>query len=304
MTRFRLEAALLGTVLIWGANFSIFKVALRHMHPHAANALRFVVAIIVLLVAYRLLSQGSLQALWKLTRQHGLRLIGLSLLGYGLYQLCFVVGISRTSAGSAALIMASAPLWTALTAWLSGVEQLGRMAWVGLLVSLVGTMLVVLSSTHAAVQVDTLPGNLLMLAAAVLWGMYTTFSKPLLKHMEPTALVCIESLMAYPFLLLLGLPYLATTAWGTVTAIDILALVYSGALSVGLTIVAWNSAVREVGPAATAVYSNLVPFVAALFGLLLLREPITVWQVIGGGIIISGLVTMRRARRVVVPPAI
>ncbi len=295
--RFKLEAALVATVLVWGANFSIFKVALRHLHPHAANALRFVVALVVLGAAYFVWRRGSLSALRALFRRFGWKLFGMSLLGYGLYQFFFVVGLYNTSAGSAALIMASAPLWTALTGVLLRVERLTGAAWAGLLLSLAGALIVILGSTHVAVRVDTLEGNLFMLSAAVAWALYTTLSKPMLQHVEPTTLVFVEMAMAYPLLLALGLPYLFSTDWAAVTWMDAGALVFSGALSVGLTIIVWNSAVKAVGPSSTAAFNNLVPFVAVVFGLVVLGEPITRWQLAGGVLLISGLVWMRRARR-------
>lgn len=298
--RFQLEAALLGTVLIWGANFPIFKYALASLHPHAANAFRFAVAILILGVFYRLRTTNAWAALRRAVQDHGRTLFGLSLLGYVFYQLCFVEGIARTSAASASLLMTTAPLWTAIASRILGVERLNARAWGGLLLSLAGTLIVVLGATSAAVRIDSLAGNALMLGAAVLWGLYTPFSKPLLAHVEPTAVTLIEIVMAFPIQLLIATPFLAETAWQDVSPPVIGALIYSGGLSIGLTIVVWNSAVRKVGPASTAAYNYLVPFFAAMFGFFLLGEPITGWQIVGGLVIIAGLVVMRRAKRRIV----
>ena len=66
--------------------------------------------------------------------------------------------------------------------------------------------------------------------------------------------------------------------------------------STGLAYYLWNLAVRRVGPSQTAAFSNLVPFVALVAAFLLLREPITLPQLLGGVLIVSGLVVMRRGR--------
>ena len=303
--RLRLEAALWGTILVWGANFPIFKFALRSLPPLQANVVRFAVALSVLVAFYWLTTTDAWPALRTNLRRYGWHLFGLSLLGYVLYQLGFVIGIHRTSASSAALIMASSPLWTALLARMTGIERFSGGQWSGLIVSLCGTALVVLGTARpsAAPSADTLVGNLIILGAAVLWAMYTTFSKPLLSRVGATTVTLVEIVMAYPFLIAAALFEPAGSGLAPVTPLVWLALIYSGGLSTGLTIVVWNSAVRQVGPASTATYSNFVPLFAAVFSLLLLDEPITIWQIGGGIVLITGLFILRRSKRVPVRPA-
>jgi drug/metabolite transporter (DMT)-like permease len=76
-------------------------------------------------------------------------------------------------------------------------------------------------------------------------------------------------------------------AWG--------GLLFSGGLAVGLMFVLWNQAVRRVGSSNTAVYYYLVPVVALVAGVVLIGEPITVLQIVGGGLIIGGLALVRRS---------
>ncbi len=302
--RLRLEAALWGTVVVWGANFPIFKFALRSIPPLTANVVRFAVALATLALLYGLRTPQAWAVLRQNLRRHALPLFGLSLLGYVLYQLGFVLGISRTSAGSAALIMASSPLWTALLARFTGLEHFSRGQWLGLLVSLSGTAAVVLGTAHpAAGSADTLAGNLIVLGASLVWAMYTTFSRPLLSRVDATTVTLVEIAMAYPFLIAVAYPGFSGAAVAHLSPLAVAALVYSGGLSIGLTIVVWNSAVRQVGPASTATYSNFVPLFAAGFGFLILGEPITTWQVVGGAVLVAGLVILRRARRLPARPA-
>jgi drug/metabolite transporter (DMT)-like permease len=75
-----------------------------------------------------------------------------------------------------------------------------------------------------------------------------------------------------------------------------IAIVFSGGLSTGLAIAIWNTAVKNVGASNTAVYGNLVPFVALLGGMLFLGETVTGYQLVGGGLIIGGVVLVRRHR--------
>jgi drug/metabolite transporter (DMT)-like permease len=103
-------------------------------------------------------------------------------------------------------------------------------------------------------------------------------------------------LAALPVLLAVGALYESTVVWGAVDGWVVGALLFSGGLVVGLMFVLWNQGVRRVGSSNTAVYYYLVPVVALVAGVVILGEPITVLQVGGGGLIIGGLVLVRRSK--------
>lgn len=292
------DGLLLFVVLVWGVNFPILKAALAVMHPHVVNIFRFTVSALVLGGMYTWSLRGVEGGFFQPLRTHGRQLIVLGLLGYVVYQISFIIGVHHTTAGSAALIMASSPLWTAIVGRVTGYEQLGRLAWIGLFVSLVGTGLVVASgASSTTLDGGSLYGNMLMLGAAVIWGLYTAYNKPIVRDLTPISVAFMGILVALPFLFGIGIPYLPTIEWTAVDAWVWVAIVFSGGLSTGIAFVIWATAIKNVGASNTAVYGNLVPFVALLGGALLLDEAIT-WAQIGGGVmIIAGLLIMRRDRR-------
>ncbi len=293
------DLALLATVLIWGLNFPIIKVALGPMPPFVVNALRFAASAAVLGAMHTWQTRGRPGAFLAPLREHPRTVVGLGLLGYVGYQLLFIVGVDATSAGSAALLIASAPVWTAVLAQGLGVERLPLPAWGGLGVSLVGTALVILAGTGAvAFTEDTLFGNVLMLGSAVAWAAYTVLSRPILQAgISATGLAFFGIVVSLPLLWGLGASAWAEVDWPRVDAAVWGALLFSGALSTGVAYGFWNAAVQRVGPSQTAIYSNLVPVVALASGALLLGEPVTPFQLMGGTLILAGLFLMRRARR-------
>ena len=294
----RPDLALLITVLIWGLNFPIIKVALGPMPPFVVNALRFTVSAAVLGALYAAKLKGRPGGFWEPMRQHGRTIIGLGLLGYVGYQFLFIVGVNATSAGSASLIISSSPVWTAVFARLLGFEQVPLGAWGGLVLSLAGTALVVLAGVGAVeVSEDTLFGNGLMLVGAVAWAGYTVLSRPILEtDVSATGLAFFGIAVALPFLWGLGVTEWDAVAWADVDGWVWAALVFSGGLSTGLAYALWNAGVRGVGPSQAAIYNNLVPVVALASGALLLGERVTLYQLLGGALIIGGLMLMRRAR--------
>ena len=267
-------------MLVWGLDFSVLKWALAAMHPHVANALRFTVSAGVLGTVYGLRCWWSGTSVLTPIRANWQAVIPLGLLGFGAHQAAFVVGLNHTTAGSAALIMATNPLWTAVLGWALGTERLGRDGWGGLVVALTGAALVIAAGGTAGG--GTLFGNGMMLAAALLWGSYTALLKRLVDRASILATTVFGVLGALPVLLAVGAVFEPTVAWGAVDGGAVGSLLFSGGLAVGLMFVLWNQGVRRIGSSNTAVYYYLAPVVALVAGVVLLDEPITVLQVAGG----------------------
>lgn len=296
---FKYDAAVLVTVLVWGLNFPILKGALAAMPPHTLNGFRFLVSGAVLGGLYLARGHHRRYPLLTALRDHGRAIVLLSLGGWVLYQVCFILGMDRTTAGNAALIMASSPLWTAIFGRLSRMELLPRRSWFALGVILIGTVIVVVGGAgDVRFSRTTLTGNVLILIASALVGGYTAYSRPILRHLPAITLTYFCILLALPFLLGLGLVNLAAVDWSLVNAEVWGAILYSGGLSTGLVYVFWSSAVHRVGASQTAVFGNLVPIVAIGASVVILGEGVRTAQVVGGLMIIGGLLVMRRTRRV------
>lgn len=285
-------------VLIWGINFPILKQALAAMHPFVLNVFRFITSAAALWIMLAMQRKSLRLFHWPELKPHLKTVLGLGMLGFFFYQVAFIVGIENTTAGNSALIMSSTPIWTALIGILFGYEQLGKQAWVGLLLSLSGTFLIVLFSSKAINLSDEyLIGNLITLCAAIMWGSYTAFSRPISQNVDPMTLILVGLLCAFPFNLLIAVPYFEQIDWSIVTFSVWAAILYSGALSTGIAVAIWVIVVKRVGATHTAVFGNLVPLVALVGGYFLLGELITIPQIIGGSFILTGLIIMRHDRR-------
>lgn len=291
------DLALGFVVCVWGVNFAVIKAALAVMHPHVMNVFRFLVSFVVLggLYAWRQRSMDT--AFFAPVRTGGVQLAAMGLLGYFFYQFCFIVGVDNTTAGSAALIMASAPISTAVVGRIWGLERLQTRTWGGLLAMVVGVIVIVLGGTKTVTfGPTTLFGNLMMAGAALLWGMYTAFSKPISNDHAPISIAFFGLMFALPLLVGISVPYFDTIVWSEVTPWIWLAILFSGGLSTGLAMAIWNTAVQQVGASQTAAYGNVTPVVGLLSGILLLGEPFSWTQGLGGLLILIGLFIVRRYR--------
>ena len=294
----RSEIELLVVVLFWGLNFVVVKLVLEVMHPHVMNIFRLLGAATVLCLIYWRRIQQSDTSFWGPLTLDARAIIRLSLIGWVLYQAAFITGLDYTSAGNGAIIMSSAPIWTALLSLVMGTEQLSAKAWTGLVVSIVGTATVVAFGTaEIDLSSDLLIGNVIVLAAAMLWGSYTALTRPVVQKYTPLSLTVIALLLCLPPLAILAIPFWNETDWERMNALYWFAVFFSGALSTGIAIVFWNNAVRNLGASHTAAFGNLVPLVALISSFFILDDPVLPAQIVGGTLIIGGLFVMRGARK-------
>src|SRR5215204_5973393 len=131
-----LDALLLLMILIWGANFSIVKVALTDFPEIAFNAMRLAVAMTVYMSV--ILSTRLRQQMLALSRRDWIELAFLGSVGTFLYQFCFVSAVKRTSVGNGSLIIGVSPIVIALMSAMVGHERIRPVRWVGIGVAMLG----------------------------------------------------------------------------------------------------------------------------------------------------------------------
>jgi len=291
------DLLLLFVVLVWGLNFVVIKAVLAVMSPHVMNLFRLSASAVVLGSLYTSRQRSLGHSFFYPLQGYAWQILSLGFMGFFVYQEAFIIGLNNTAAGSAALIMASSPLWTAVVSHRFGLERLPRAAWIALGVILAGTILIVITGNKRLDFGRTaLFGNAVVVLAAALWGSYTAFNRPVLKHVTPLSLTFFGLLIALPFLVLVALPELPAVQWSAITLWVWVAIFFSGGLSTGIAVVLWNRAVKAVGASHTAAYGNMVPFIALFSSYVFLGEAITPWQFTGGALILGGIILMRRAR--------
>jgi len=286
------DLIMLGVVFIWGVNFSAVKFALGGLAPLAFNTLRFGVATVVLLTIMRLRGESF----W-LRRQDILPVFILGFSGHTLYQALFINGMARTTPAIGALLMATSPLFVVIYGMLLGLERPRRTVIAGILLSFVGTLLLIAGGQgELSLRRETLLGDLLILLAAMMWAAYTLGGKSLLGRYSPLKLNALTMIPGTLLLALISAPALAGQDWGAVSAGQWGAWAYSTTFAVVVAYVLWYTSVQRVGGARTAVYSNLTPVVATVASWLLMGERLAPLQILGAAVVIAGILLARRGR--------
>ncbi len=283
MTRNDIE--LLLVALFWGFNISVLKVALREIEPLAFNQIRFVCASLLLLGLVRIL-EGSV----RVARRDLGPMLFLGFVGHLAYQLCFILGLARTTASSTALIFGSTPIVVALLSRLAGHERIGRSATGAALVGFSGVYLMVWGKEEAGVTAPgRIIGDLLVLGAVICWSAYTVGSRGILREHSPLRVTAVTTSLGALMMLPPSVPSLMRQDWAAVSVLAWSCLAYSFLFALVICYVLWYRSVRRVGSFRTSIYSNLVPVLGTLFGVWLLGERLTPLVILGGVLVLAGI---------------
>jgi len=281
------DASLVAMALIWGVNFSVVKFGTTLVDPLAYNGLRVALAAVIL-VAIVLVGGGELPP-----RRTMAALVGLGVLGNGVYQVFFIEGVALTRASDAALVVAASPAFIAVIGRIRGVERISRRGVAGIALSMLGIGLVVWSSAEGGDGRSSLLGDLLVLVGSLSWAVYTVLLKPYTERVGGMQLSALTMVGGAVSLLLVAGPSIARARWAALPAMGWGALVYSGVFALVVAYLFWYHGVRVLGPTRTAMYSNLQPVIGVVMAWVLLHERPTAWQWIGTASIMAGLVLTR-----------
>jgi len=281
------EVSLVAMAVIWGVNFSVVKFGTTLVDPLAYNGVRVALAA-ALLCTIVFLGRTPLPS-----RKTIAALLGLGVLGNGVYQFFFVEGIAHSRASDAALVVAASPAFIAIIGRMRRVERVKRRSVLGIALSVIGIGLVVLSTTQTSDGRASLLGDVLVLIGSLAWAVYTVLLKPYTEEVNGLQLSALTMTGGAITLLAVASPAIVRAPWMSVTAIGWSALIYSGIFALVIAYYFWYRGVRVIGPTRTAMYSNLQPVIGVAMAWVLLHETPTPWQIVGAVSIMSGLLLTR-----------
>lgn len=284
------ELWLLFVVVVWAANYPVAKYGLQGMNPFIFNAIRYLVAAIVLVLPYLGRSR------WQRIEPGDVpRVLRAGIVAGVIYQLAFITGLSMTTAGNSAVFLSTSPLWTMFLNARIHKEKIQSLMWAGMAVSLCGVVMIIAGSgKKIELGGKELIGDIITLAAGALWGLNTNLQKPLLVRYSPMQLAFLLSATGAVGLSLLAIPAARSMEWTSVHWTFYLAAISSGAISIGIANGLWSNGVRRLGPSRTANFSNLVPVLALAFSFFTLHEELLPVQILGAGVTIVGVWIARR----------
>lgn len=284
------DAGLLFMAVIWGINFSVVKVGIETLDPFAFNGLRVTLAAVVLVAASYVLRKQQFPS-----KKDVIQLFLLGILGNGVYQLFFILGMARTRAGIAALIMAAGPAYIALILHFIGRERLPGVAWGGIALQLIGVGCVVGSTQELAAGSEAMLGAGLIAMGSLAWAVFSVALQPYTTRAHPIHLSSITMVSGAMFLSIVAVPALQRIELSAVGPAEWGAVVYAGLGALVIAYLLYYRGVKVLGPTRTAMYGNLQPLIALAVAWVTLHEVPTAFQLLGAAFIMCGLLLSRTA---------
>jgi drug/metabolite transporter (DMT)-like permease len=213
-------------------------------------------------------------------------------------QLCFVYSVDKTSASTVTLFLGTTPIFIGIVASLIGLERMGRGFWIATAVSIFGVAFVASGSGGFSGRIF---GDGLAVSTALTWAMYSVAITPLMRRYSPFRISALVLALGWVPIAAVGIPQTTSQSFhfGALVWVGF-AFAVIGPLF--LTNILWFTAISRVGPSRASLFSNLQPALGVVFALVLLGEHLTLWEVLGGLLILSAVVLERSRRPAVEPP--
>jgi drug/metabolite transporter (DMT)-like permease len=277
-------------IVFWAFAFPFIKIGLRELSPVNLTIMRLftVCGIFLLFIVV------APKRFTPIRRKDVLPLFLLGFSGLVVYHLGLNYGEQYMSASAASLIIATIPIFTVLFAAVLLKETVTRRIVLGVLFSLVGTVLISLTGTAGdPFAVTYLSAAVAVLISALVGAGYTIAGKKLLERYSAL------SLTVYAFLFgSLGLlPFLSTSlvtqaaamtwqGWGAVLFLAVLPTVVGYVL--------WYVALEVKTASELSVFLYFIPVLSTVISYFWFNEAITMLFVVGGALVIIGLLIVNR----------
>ena len=270
------------TILVWASGFALTKIALDFFSSNSIGFLRYAISTILLLpiIIYKKLPLPALRDI-PLFFASGAT-------GFFLYMITFNKGMETLSSATSSILIATAPILTALLAFLLFKERLSLSGWIAVAIEFAGVFVLMLWNGVLSISI----GALWMMAAALLISSYNLLQRRLTRTYSPLQTTAY-SIFAGTILLFCFLPETLPQLIKA-PSVPLIAVILLGVFPSTVGYVCWSKALSIAKKTSTVTnYMFLTPFFSTLLGFLLILEVPGISTIIGGCIILAGLALFR-----------
>lgn len=273
---------LLLTSLLWAGNFVVGKTLVHHASPMTLTFLRWAITVLCLF-----------PIVWFTEKKIAppksaiLPLMLMGITGAVLFNVFQFLALEQSSATNIGLISTLNMMSIAACSALFLKERINILQLCSMFFSLFGVVLVLSKGQITyLLSLQFNPGDLWMVAAVCVWGVYSVCSKRASSlNISPMMAILYSGIFGLLFLL----PFNITTFHvSNIDASFMGSILYTSVISTLVCMVLWNIGVKHLGATTSGLFMNFNPIFTSILAFFLLGETMTWIQVIGSCIVILG----------------
>ena len=268
---------IIAALLLWSTNFVAIRAALQDYSPVQIAVIRFLASSIIL-IAMSLYNKIRVPS-----KRDWLQILIMGLLIFVNY-IALIYGTRTITAGETTLIIGTSQIFQVLFALILLKERISRRFLIGLFLCITGITVIAFQNSHGF---SLNLGVIYVLIAAITIALFFVMQKPLLKTYSPLAIIGYTTWIASIGMLPFGLnihKQIVSTPFGA-TAIVIymsFAAIFAG--------IFWAKVIKQIPVSRAAIFLYLIPVSTIIIGFFWLGELPSVYSLIGGVIILTGVV--------------
>ncbi len=278
---------------MWSLNNIVFKIAFMEVSAPIFNLLRLVIAFpFMIYLSFFLPHHVPFQ------KKDLLSLTFIGIIGFGLFQLFFPVGIDQTSPAIGGILMATMPILVILLSLIFKLEKITLPIILGIFFTVIGLTLIAIFSTQQNQQYSSsLRGILFVVIAELGFALNTTLIKPYTQRYHPLQLTGYVMSISVLVFCAVHLNDLLALEIGAISMNVYLLASYSGLIALLGANVLWNKAVGEIGSARTSVYANVPPVFVLILSIIFFKDIPHPISLLGSIIILGGVITVYKREK-------
>lgn len=282
------DGAMLAVVLMWAVNNVLIKITVDQLSPLAYVLGRFV---IVTALVWAWIAWRGMPA--RIATHDVPLLIIVGVTGFGVYNALFTVGIERTSAFSAALLLSLSPVFTVIFARIAGIERLSPAQWVAIALAVLGVVLFVGDKLRGEGPGAGTIGDLLSMLAALSFAIYSLAARPLTSRYGATVTTAWAVAIGLAAVAPWGVPAARQQAWLDLSPVVWVSLLYAAVISMLAGYTLWSWTIARAGVTHTVPYLFLAPVVTGVISAVALGERFGLLKLAGAVMVLIGTTLVR-----------
>ena len=278
------KEAVLFTIIassLWGTSFPAIKIGLQYMDAYTFVFLRFFIATLMMLAVIFFTKNFS----FNFNKKRLILFLGFT---NGVAYLLQYIGMFSTSSSKSSLLVNLTVVWVALLSPILLKEQIGRKKLAGVILSLLGIVLVTTNLDFQSFVMGELVGDLLVIAAGMIWALFIIYNKPLVNESK-NMIQSLTWLLLFTMLPLIPVVPFSAKNFLTLPWEAWIAIIYTAIFCWIIPYYLWSKGLKNISPVTSAVILLNEILVAVIISTIVLGESLTVASGIGAVFIIMAI---------------